>query len=182
MTESGGTSDVGTIFSFEPLSSTYTKLKDFNISDGAYPLGSLMEASDGKLYGLTTTGGVGVGVIFSFDPSGPGYTKLKDLGATLNGGSFFHRALCRQAMESYTGLRNKVGNKNRGVIFSLDPSTSTYTKLKDFDDIEGANPEGRVVLAKNGKLYGTTRRGGSKDSVLFFHLILYLHIYKADGF
>ena len=29
---------------------------------------------------------------------------------------------------------------NYGVIFSFDPSTSTYTKLKDFDITNGAYP------------------------------------------
>ena len=42
-------------------------------------MGSLIQASDGKLYGMTSHGGSnGYGVIFSFDPSTSTYTKLKD--------------------------------------------------------------------------------------------------------
>ncbi len=38
-----------------------------------------MQASDGKLYGMTNTGGTdNRGVIFSFDLSTSGFTKLKD--------------------------------------------------------------------------------------------------------
>ena len=79
MTTNGGSSGVGVIFSFDPSSSTYTKLKDFDNTNGANPYGSLVQASDGKLYGMTVGGGSsGYGVIFSFDPSSSIYTKLID--------------------------------------------------------------------------------------------------------
>jgi uncharacterized repeat protein (TIGR03803 family) len=45
----------------------------------------------------------------------------------------------------------------KGVIFSFDPSTSTYTKLKDFDGTNGGNPSGSLMQARDGKLYGTSR-------------------------
>jgi uncharacterized repeat protein (TIGR03803 family) len=45
----------------------------------AIPRGSLMQASDGKLYGMTSEGGsTNQGVIFSFDPSSSTFTKLQD--------------------------------------------------------------------------------------------------------
>ena len=69
------------------------------------PYGSLMQASDGKLYGMTTNGG---------------------------------------------------SSSDNGVIFSFDPSSSTYTKLKDFDNTNGANPYGSLMQASDGKLYGMT--------------------------
>jgi len=41
---------------------------------GQYPLGSLMPASNGLLYGMTNQGGANnLGVIFSFDPANPTY-------------------------------------------------------------------------------------------------------------
>jgi uncharacterized repeat protein (TIGR03803 family) len=85
---SAGPNYAGVIFSFDPSSSIYTKLKDFdkvNAADplgspnGTVPLGSLMQASDGKLYGMTEKGGTsGFGVIFSFDPPSSTYIKLQD--------------------------------------------------------------------------------------------------------
>ncbi len=65
MTQVGGSSGAGVIFSFDPSSSTYKKLKDFDNTNGGYPTGNLMQASDGKLYGMTHRGGSSdVGVIF----------------------------------------------------------------------------------------------------------------------
>jgi uncharacterized repeat protein (TIGR03803 family) len=55
-THDGGSNNVGVIFSFNPSSSTYTKVKDFGGEDGIYPYGSLIQASDGKLYGTTNEG------------------------------------------------------------------------------------------------------------------------------
>ena len=49
MTSSGGSSSNGIIFSFDPATSTYVNLKDFDGTNGAFPFGSLVQASDGKL-------------------------------------------------------------------------------------------------------------------------------------
>jgi uncharacterized repeat protein (TIGR03803 family) len=79
MTEDGGSNNAGVIFSYDLSTSIYTKLKDFDHTNGAHPFGRLMQASDGKLYGMTWMGGNNnYGAIFSFDPSSSIYTKLKD--------------------------------------------------------------------------------------------------------
>ena len=65
MTSKGGSNDVGTIFSYDPAASAYTPLKSFDGKNGAYPQASLIQASDGKLYGMTGSGGRSdYGVIF----------------------------------------------------------------------------------------------------------------------
>ncbi len=67
---SGGSKGYGVIFSFEPSSSTYTTLKDFDGINGGGPRGAMIQGNDGKLYGTTSGGGTnGGGVIFSFEPS-----------------------------------------------------------------------------------------------------------------
>src|SRR5665647_2640766 len=111
ITFNGGTSDVGIIFSFDPITSTYTKLYDFDITNGSSPTGSLINGNDGKLYGITSFG----------------------------------------------------GNLNVGVIFSFDPSSSTYTKLYDFDNTTRANPAGSLLKASDGKMYGMTAQGGANN-------------------
>ena len=70
MTVTGGVNNFGGIFSFDPASGTYTDLKSLADLDGRYPTGSLLQASDGRLY-ATTNGGSGDnnGILFSFDPA-----------------------------------------------------------------------------------------------------------------
>lgn len=57
MTKYGGASDYGTIFSFDPLTASYQKLMNFNGANGKWPESNLMQAIDGKLYGMTLYGG-----------------------------------------------------------------------------------------------------------------------------
>jgi uncharacterized repeat protein (TIGR03803 family) len=143
-------SGYGVIFSFDPSSSTYTRLKDFahydngfgfivDGIDGAYPYGSLIQASDGKLYGMASDGGVNnYGVIFSFDPSTFAYTKLNDFDIT-NGAHPYGNFMQASDGKLY-GMTYDGGSSNLGVIFSFDVTSSAYTKLKDYDDPNGANP------------------------------------------
>jgi len=167
----------GAIFSFDLSSSTYTELKAFEPSTGYYPTGSLIQAIDGKLYGMTTYGGggggqYGYGVIFSFDPLSSTYQKLNDFnlvnGANPVGG-------LRQAGDGKLyGLTNIGGGTNGedeygyGTIFSFNPTNCSYTKLMNFDSTSGDYPRVGLIQASDGKLYGTTSRGGSNRVGVIF--------------
>src|SRR3984885_3724524 len=140
MTNGGGSSRFGVIFSFDPSSSSYTKLKDFDGINGGHPSGRLTQASDGKLYGMAGGGSSGKGVIFSYDPVSSTYTKLKDFDGT-NGGNPSGNLMQASDGKLY-GMTNGGGSSSYGVIFSFDPSSSSYTKLKDFDGINGGHPSG----------------------------------------
>lgn len=65
------------------------------------------------------------------------------------------------------GMTYEGGEIGNGVIFEYDPVTNVYTKKKDFNGDDGANPRGSLT-AYNGKLYGMTTSGGAFfDGVLF---------------
>ncbi len=167
MTLGGGSIGAGTIFSYDPAASAYKQLKNFDYTGGAEPWGGLVQASDGKLYGMTSGGIAGDnGFIFSYDPATSIYTKLKDLDYT-NGANPFG-SLMQASDGNLYGMTSNGGSNGKGVIFSYDPATSIYTKLVDFDGANGANPFGDLVQASDGKLYGMTYFGGDNDYGVIF--------------
>ena len=82
-----GTDGAGTIFSYNISTATYTDLHDFGVgTDGSNPYGNIMQASDGKLYGMTYGGGRdSLGIIFSFNPSDSTYIREADLNSATGG-------------------------------------------------------------------------------------------------
>src|SRR5687767_9972245 len=77
-TSGGGSDGGGTINKFIPATNNLIVAKSFE-SIAGNPMGNFIQASDGKLYGMTQLGGSsGHGVIFSLNPSSSTYTKLKD--------------------------------------------------------------------------------------------------------
>ncbi len=186
VTKWGGTNGYGVIFSFDPVFSTFAKRKDFDNVDGANPIGSLVQASDGKLYGMASAGGnsnTASGVIFSFDPLSSVYIKLKDF--DLKNGGIPVGSLIEASDGKLYGMTISGGSNSSGIIFSYDPSTSIYAVLKEFDYTDGAYPYGSLVQAVNGKLYGMTANGGSKDYGVIFSFdplsFVYTKLIEFDG-
>jgi uncharacterized repeat protein (TIGR03803 family) len=58
----------GTIFRLS-TNGEFTTLFRFHGGDGQLPGGPLLQASDGRLYGVTLEGGQGSGTVFRFDPA-----------------------------------------------------------------------------------------------------------------
>ena len=63
----GGSSDIGTVFSFDPSNKTVTTIGDFNDTNGANPFAGLTYDGSGTFYGTTVYGQPnGFGSIFKF--------------------------------------------------------------------------------------------------------------------
>ena len=162
VTNTGGSNNAGIIFSFELSGQTFLKLKDFDIAHGGSPTASLMQASNGSLYGSAGGGANNAGVIFSFDLS-HSYTLLKTFGYSEDG-SNISGSLARANNGNLYGMCTNGGSNNLGVLFSFDIASSAYTRLRDFDYVNGSYPYGSLVQASDGKLYGMTSRGGFDDN------------------
>jgi len=158
MTADGGISDKGVIFSYDIIGNTFLKIVDFTGPNGSHPEGSLAMATNGLLYGATSSGGLNhAGVIFSVDPISNIFTVIHNLDFTSGGkpyGSFYPGA-----SGLLYGMTHVGGANKHGVIFSFDPITSNYQILYDFQNTNGEFPNGSLVEIGN-KLYGFTSNGG----------------------
>ncbi|HEX7414422.1 MAG TPA: T9SS type A sorting domain-containing protein, partial [Bacteroidia bacterium] len=165
MTYSGGVSDYGVIFQYNPTTNTYTKKLDFaGVTNGSYPLGSLMQASDGMLYGMTYEGGVyNWGVLFQYNPTTNTCTKELDLAGGINGNPAGDLMQASDGM--MYGMAYIGGASGYGVLFQYNPTTSTYTKELDFSGTtNGSFPTGSLMQASDGMLYGMTEQGGASTN------------------
>jgi uncharacterized repeat protein (TIGR03803 family) len=132
MAASGGVNNFGSIYSYDPISGVYTSLKNLSDVDGRYPTGALLQASDGKLYGMTNGGSSdNNGILFSYDPQTSICTKLYDfLSYTVpNNGTYPYGSLVQGFDGKLYGVTCAGGEENGGAIFSFDISTNSYTKL-----------------------------------------------------
>lgn len=158
VTRIGGAFDNGTLIECDPAANgTLTKKIDFNAAvSGANPEFSPVQATNGKLYGTTKTGGTeNGGIIYEYDPVTAAFTKKFDFtymdGKNPNG-------LIKATNNKLYGLTTSGGSANSGVLFEFDPATGIYTKkwelARSKQRYAQGYPDGNLIQASNGKLYG----------------------------
>ena len=160
----------GVLFEFDPVAVKYTK--KFSFFEDPYtsfgPSGSLMQAQNGMLYGISRYGGsTGLGVIFEFDPATNVYTRKINLDSLK--GCIFNGPLVQAGNGMIYGVTADGGANGCGVLFEWDPVNNIYNKLLDFNKTEnGSDMQGSLTVADNGKLYGLTPSGGLNDMGVLF--------------
>ena len=166
-TSSGGSAFAGVIFRINQDGSGFEKLHDFDQTNGRFPWGSLFQGSDGKLYGMTSLGGLlGHGVIFGINTDGTGFEKLHDFDDT--NGRDPRSALVEGNDGLLYGTTWRGGASNHGVIFRIGADGAGFEKLHDFDGTNGQSPWGSLILGSDGKFYGMATYGGSSfDGAIF---------------
>lgn len=184
MTQLGGTSDKGVLFEYDPGTGTYTKKLNFNGTNGGTPYGGLIQATNGKLYGMTNTGGANnLGVLFEYDLTTSTYTKRIDFAGSSNGANPRGNLFQASNGKMY-GMTGAGGLSATGVIFEFDPATNILTKKIDFSSIanDGRYGYGSFVQAANGKLYGLTLSGGtsSRGTIIEFDPATSAYAKKLD--
>src|SRR4051812_3023298 len=75
-TSNGGVSSIGTVFKTDGNGNNFQSLHSLRTISGSYPNGSLIEASNGRFYGMTKEGGTAnKGEIFEYDRTTNTYTS-----------------------------------------------------------------------------------------------------------
>jgi uncharacterized repeat protein (TIGR03803 family) len=174
----GGPNHAGTVFSIT-AGGTLTTLYNFcslaACADGSNPLAALIQATNGDFYGTTyqggTGGGSGDGTVFSITPGGTLTTLHSFDGA--NDGEVPYAGLIQASNGTFYGTTENGGPSGAGTVFSIT-SGGKLTTLATFSDITGGGyfPEGGLLQATNGTLYGTTTygttvEGGANDGIVF---------------
>jgi len=149
---------LGTLFRMTS-SGTLTPLYAFGGgADGGNPLASLIQGSDGNLYGTASTGGSNaVGTVFSLGTNGL-FTPLWSFNST--NGSYPSAPLLQGSDGNFYGTTSAGGSNDLGTVFSLS-TNGIFNSLVSFDDTEGAYPSNGLVQASDGAFYGTASSGGT---------------------
>ena len=157
VTKKAGAADSGVLYRYNPQNGQYKKLVDF--TNGGYPRGGLIEAPNGSLYGMTFRGGGnGAGIIFKYNPANQQYQKVHEF--TGYGGYGPAGRLMQANNGLLYGMTNGGGQESGGVLFAFDPAMDTFQVVHDFDEEKaGGQPNGSLIQASNGKLYGVLPRG-----------------------
>ena len=158
----------GTVFEVTPFGQLIA-LYDFG-AYGIQPVAGLVQASNGNLYGTAAMGGFySCGTLFEITPSGT-FTLLHTF--TGGDGCYPYATLVQGGDGNLYGTALAGGahnGYNAGTVFQITPS-GTFTLLHVFDKTDGAGPEGALIQASDGNLYGTTYGGGAYGKGTIFKM------------
>jgi uncharacterized repeat protein (TIGR03803 family) len=141
---SGGANDWGTLFNYDLATNTFTKIFDFDTLSGIGPVGALVQAPSGIIYGTAPYGGSTLnGVIFSLDPVTSEFNVVYNF--TGNNGATPISDLMVGNDGNLYGTSTNGGSSGHGVAYSFNPATGVYTALHNFDINTGYIPSGGFV-------------------------------------
>jgi uncharacterized repeat protein (TIGR03803 family) len=168
-TQTGGTSDDGTVFKIT-AASAFKLLHSFSgpNGDGEKPTGPIIQANDGNLYGMTQTGVL----VYRITPKG----VFKSIFTLTFPTGYFPSAGLTQATDGKFYAAMELGGAGNGTILQLT-TTGMASIPHDFDYTHGGNPEVSLFQHTNGMFYGDTTSGGSgnKPGGVLYSLDMGLH-------
>ncbi len=162
----GGTASGNVLFTITPAG-TFTALHVLDVtSEGQLP-STLIQATDGNLYGTTQFGGsADLGTVFKMTPAGALTTLHVFTGGADGAGSV--ASLVQATDGNFYGTTAWGGAWGFGTVFKMTPA-GVVTILHAFaGGSDGSFPNAPVIQGRDGNLYGTTTRGGARDSGTVF--------------
>jgi uncharacterized repeat protein (TIGR03803 family) len=164
---------------------TFTTLVNFDGTNGDGPAYmSLVQGTDGNLYGTTEYGGAnGYGTVFKVTPTGT-LTTLYSFCVQTNctDGAYPYPGLVLGTDGQFYGTTNQGGANNSslcyddngcGTVFKIAPSgklTTIYNFCARANCTDGYYPWAALIQATNGSFYGTSEVGGANDEGTVFSI------------
>lgn len=160
-TAGGGISNYGTVFKVNTDGSSAVVLKSFVGADGLSPQAGLTLSTDGTLFGTTCNGGISnLGTVFKLARDGNDFAVLHGFTGGADGEN--PSVALIEGRDGALYGTTKVGDySTRGTIFKLNKDGTGYSILHSFTGSpDGQNPNGKLLEASDGSLYGVTAAGG----------------------
>jgi uncharacterized repeat protein (TIGR03803 family) len=157
MSQQGGTNDQGAVFKIT-AAGVITTLHSFACdTDGCFPRGSLIQATDGNFYGTTLRGGTnGRGTVFKMTAAGA-VTTLHSFDCNTEGCDP-SAGLIEATDGNFYGTTQEGDNNFTffGTVFKMT-AAGALTPLHFFTcGTEGCAPAASLIQATDGNFYGTT--------------------------
>ena len=193
VTQSGGSLSCAYLASYSGCGTVYESDKSGNVvtlysfsgTDGAYPVASLAQGSNGSLYGVTSFGGAnttqcvvngtsnfsGCGALFSvtlpstfsllysFGPFNSSLAVSPQAPLIQASSGIWYGSTIVGGNSSCSGRIGISSNTGCGALFTYSSSGGTRA-LYTFSGSNGAYPDGALLQQKDGNFYGTTSGGG----------------------
>lgn len=173
-TSGGGTNEQGTVFKITTqgvLTTLYNFCSVTGCADGGLPLASLIQGTDGNLYGTTFAGGNGSGTVFKITTTG-NLTTLYSF-CSESGCPGGPSPLIEATDGMFYGMTEFGGSNDEGIIYKLSPNgvlTTLYNFCPQRPCADGAEPKGGLLQVAGGYFYGTTFRGGTYNQGTVFKI------------
>ncbi len=171
-THDGGARNFGTIFRFDPATSAFAVIHDFDkvVGDGTFPYAGLVLASNGRLYGTSGPTVHNYGVLYEIDPATSAFAVIHEFSSSPTDGAGPQGDLIQASDGMLYGTTTQGGANTWGTVFQIDPVTHAYSVIHHFagGPADGAYPQAAAMLqTSDGSLYGTTYSGGVGNGVVF---------------
>jgi uncharacterized repeat protein (TIGR03803 family) len=165
----GGVGGFGTIFQVTP-GGTLTTIYYFTNGVDGCGISSLVQGSDGNLYGTTYSGGTnGVGSVFSLTLGGSfTFTTIYSFGGANDGGDPV--GVIQAGDLNLYGATQDDGAGGYGTVFKLTRSGGLTTLYSFSGGADGGSPYAGLTQGTNGNFYGSTQYGGVHSNGTIFEV------------
>jgi uncharacterized repeat protein (TIGR03803 family) len=170
-TYTGGTNNGGVLFKTNGDGTGYEVLHNCQASTGTRPIGAMVQAPDGMLYGLMSHSGLPNknGVLYRLNPNTNEVTQVHFF--TDYSYNYADLMIASDGMLYGTGWSVGPGGNGNGGIWRIKPNGTGYKALFTFATgsnallyPNGRKPVGGLVQGPDGHIYGTTQGGIGNDA------------------
>jgi uncharacterized repeat protein (TIGR03803 family) len=154
---------------------TYNTLYVFaGLPDGVSPYSALTLDPSGDLFGTTFAGGLhNLGTVFEISPAGSGWNESISYSLSFDSGFTTFVGLARDAAGNLYGVTSGGGPQSGGTIFQLAPDGGGYAYsniYSNFTPEDGGGAGSRLIMDRNGNLYGTAGTVGAHNLGMVYKL------------